>query len=113
MGRWGAGGGEGNMTFFWGGVKHVYCAKFMLTVSHNGNPIIFNIYIEVKYPKNLNNILNQNVNVTKRARLSALAIISVDNLCLLQQYRWPENNQNAIAAINHQSDIRTKFHDHF
>ena len=41
-----------------------------------------------------------------------LALISVDNLCLLQQYKRPEHNQNEIAAINHQSEIRTKFHDH-
>ena len=48
-----------------GGVQHVYCAKFMLTVSHNANPIMFNIYIEIKFTKNLNNVLNQNVNETK------------------------------------------------
>ena len=55
------------MTFWRGGVKHVYCAKFMLTVSHNGNPITFNIYIEIKYTKKLvlYNVLNQNVNVIK------------------------------------------------
>ena len=58
-GRYGEVGGGG------GGVKHVYCAKFMLTVSHNGNPIMFNIYIEIKYTKNLYNVLNQNVNVIK------------------------------------------------
>ena len=38
--------------------------KLMLTVSHNGNPIICQ-YIEIKYTENLNNVLNQNVNVTK------------------------------------------------
>ena len=26
--------------FFSSGLQHVYCANFMLTVSHNGNPII-------------------------------------------------------------------------
>ena len=61
MGRWRG----GNMTFLGGGVKHVYSAKFMLTVSHNGNQIMFNIYIEIKYTKNLYNVLNQNVNVIK------------------------------------------------
>ena len=46
----GGGGGEGGLRVgvlydnFLGGVQHVYCAKFMLTVSHNGNPIITNIY---------------------------------------------------------------------
>ena len=42
------GGGGGNMTNFLRGVKHVYCAKFILTVSHNGNPII-NSITETKY----------------------------------------------------------------
>ena len=63
------GGGGGVIWHFLGGVKHVYCAKFMLTVSHNGNPIMFNIYIEIKYTKNLYNVFNQNVNVIKWARL--------------------------------------------
>lgn len=43
-------GGECNMINSFRGVKHVYCAKFMLTVSPNGNPIINNI-IEIKYKK--------------------------------------------------------------
>ena len=43
--------------------------KFMLTVSHNGNPIICE-YIEMKYTENLNNVLNQNVNMAKRARFA-------------------------------------------
>ena len=47
---YGGGGGERVLRVgvlydnFLGGVQHVYCAKFMLTVSHNGNPIITNIY---------------------------------------------------------------------
>ena len=28
------------MTNFFLGVQHTYCAKFMLAVSHNGNPLI-------------------------------------------------------------------------
>ena len=36
--------GRGVIWQFLGGVQHVYCAKFMLTVSHNGNPIINNRY---------------------------------------------------------------------
>ena len=32
----------GNMTNVFRGVKHVYCARFMLTVFHNGNPSINN-----------------------------------------------------------------------
>ena len=46
--RGGGGVGGGNMTNFLRGVKHVYCAKFILTVSHNGNPII-NSITETKY----------------------------------------------------------------
>ena len=44
----GGGGRGGNMTNFLRGVKHVYCAKFILTVSPNGNPII-NSITETKY----------------------------------------------------------------
>ena len=53
----------------------------MLTVSYNGNLIIN--YIEIKFTKNLNYVLNQNVNVTKQATF-ALSI----NLYLLQQHKW-------------------------
>ena len=35
--------GEVAINNFFGGVQHAYCAKFMLTVPHNGNPIINNI----------------------------------------------------------------------
>ena len=52
MGRWGC-----NMTLFFREVQPVYCAKFMLTVAYNDNPILNNIY--TRY-------------------------IIVDNLCLLQ-----------------------------
>ena len=38
------------------------CAKFMLTIAHNGN-LLYIEYIQIKYTK------NRNVNVTKRARL--------------------------------------------
>ena len=60
---------------------------------HSGNPIIYEI-IEIKYTKNLNNPLNHNVNLTKRASFASIG----DNLCLclLQQ------NQNA-------DQIRIKF----
>ena len=37
------------MANFFQGVQHVYCAKFVLTVSHNVNPII--MYSEIKYTK--------------------------------------------------------------
>ena len=43
-------------------------SKLMLTVSHNGNPIIDFVYRLKNTQKNLNNTLNQNVNVRKRAK---------------------------------------------
>ena len=39
----------------------------------------------MKYTKSLNYVLNQNVNVTKRARFATFAISTLDNFCLLQQ----------------------------
>ena len=44
--------------------------------------------IEIKYTRKLNNVLNQNVKVTKLPRLLTFAISIIDNLCLLQQYKW-------------------------
>ena len=44
-------------------MQNVYCAKFMLTVYHNVNPITNNIQRDEIH--NLNNVLNENVNVTK------------------------------------------------
>ena len=69
----------------WGGgvgvVQNFYCATFMLAVSDNVNPIIYTEYTE----KNLNSFLNQNVNLTKRAKFASFATSIVDNLCLLQK----------------------------
>ena len=46
------------------GVQHVFfCVTFMLTVSHNNDNLIY--CVDIKYIKSLNNVLNQNVNVTK------------------------------------------------
>ena len=39
------------MTPFFREVQHVYCAKFMLTVAYNDNPILNNIYIDKKHNK--------------------------------------------------------------
>ena len=39
---------RGNMTIFLGSEKHVYCANFRLTVSHNGNQIISETHKELK-----------------------------------------------------------------
>ena len=49
----------------------------------------YGIYRDIKYTKNLNNVLNQNVNETKRARFTTFALSIVDNLChtALPQYR--------------------------
>ena len=41
---------------------------------------------------NLNNVLNENVNVTKWASI-------VDNLCLLQQYKLMEHTQKMIPWL--------------
>ena len=69
------------MTNIFRGVQHVYCAKFMLTVSRRGNPIINR---NILYKENFNNVLNQNVLMTKRADFAIFAISIVDNLSLLQ-----------------------------
>ena len=58
-------------------VQRVYCAKFMLTVSHNDNQT---------HIKNFNSVSNQNVNETKRAKFTTFARGIVDNLCLLRHY---------------------------
>ena len=58
-------------------VQRVYCAKFMLTVSHNDNQT---------HTKNFNSVSNQDVNETKRAKFTIFARSIVDNLCLLRQY---------------------------
>ena len=55
-------------------VQHVYCANFMLTVSHN-------VRERENTQKILINNLNQNVNMTKPTRI-------VDNSRLLRQYKW-------------------------
>ena len=62
----------------------------MLTVYHNVNPITNNIQRDGLH--NLNNVLNENVNVTKWTSI-------VDNLCLLQQYKLMEHNQNTIPWL--------------
>ena len=58
------------MTNFSRGVQLVYCAKFTLTVSHNGNPVIRNDYKRDKIHKKL----GPNFNVTERARFAIFAI---------------------------------------
>ena len=62
----------------------MYCAEFMLRVTHDGNPIIYNNYTETKYTKHLNNALHQNANITKRARYAIFALGIVANSCLLK-----------------------------
>ena len=48
--------------------------------------------------------------MAKLARFATFAISIKDQLCLLQQSK--RNNQNTIAAINHQGAIQINFHDH-
>ena len=67
------------MANFFQGVQHVYGAKFVLTVSHNVNPIINNVQRDQNTQKYLNNVLHQDVNVTKQTSI-------MDNLYLLRQY---------------------------
>ena len=46
-------------------------------------------HIQIKYTKNfLTNVLNQNVNGTKREWFTTFAIGIANNLCLLRQYIW-------------------------
>ena len=80
--------------------------KFMLTVSHNGNPIICE-YIEMKYTENLNNVLNQNVNMAKRARFATFAISIVSYCSSINRTQSKDD-----CVIYNQLAIRIKFHDH-
>ena len=58
----------------------------MLTVSRNGNLIIYSNYIVIKDTKKIE-YLNRNViNVTKRAGFATFAGSILDNLCLVPQY---------------------------
>lgn len=67
------------MANYFSGVQHVYCATFLLTVSHNVS--IINDLQRDKVHKKLNDVLDQNVDATKRTSI-------VDNLFLLQQYKY-------------------------
>ena len=62
----------------------------MLTLSHSSNPIIYDnlLYRDLKNAKKLNNVWNQNVNVTKRASFTTFSISMADDLWLQQMYRW-------------------------
>ena len=55
----------------------------MPTLCHNSNPIINDIEIKLIHTRtNLNNVLNQNDNMTKRERFATFAINILDNLRL-------------------------------
>ena len=60
---------------------------------------VYNNYKEIKYAKNLDNILNQNVTVTKRSRIATCAISIVDNLAYCRHC-----NQNKVF---YESNIMT------
>ena len=49
------------------------------------NPCRGDYNYRYKMLKNLNNVLNQNVTVTKQTRFASLAMFIIDNLCLLKQ----------------------------
>ena len=81
----------------------------MLTaVFHNSNQIIYKNG-EIILDKN---VWNQHVCMTKRAKFATLAISIIENLCLLEQFKLMEHNQNNIPAFNHQRTIWIKFNDH-
>ena len=101
--KWPLWGGRGVIWQFF------FCAKLMLIVSHNGNPIIYNNYVKKHYTT------NQKFNVTKRASFAIFAISIVNNLhvCLLQQYKclyttrhmdqislWPFLTFSSVAGKN-------------
>ena len=74
------------MTIFSSGAQHEFlywvnscllCPIIMLIQSY--------IMCGDKYTKSLNYVLNQNVNVTQRARFVTLTRSNIDKLCLLQQ----------------------------
>lgn len=67
----------------------------MLTVQF----CVYNNYKEIKYAKNLDNVLNQNVTVTKRSRIATFAISIVDNLAYCRH-----RNQNKVF---YESNIMT------
>ena len=55
--------------------------------------------MEIKYTKNLNNPLNQNVNLTKRARFASI----VDNLCLCLCLLQQNQNADQISVAEKKS----------
>ena len=87
-------------SIFFKGVQHVYCPKFMLTVSHNGNPIIYNT--EIKYTKTRIIFSNQNAWTSEKGATFAAFTVSI----------VMEHNQNTTDAINHQRAILINCHDH-
>ena len=76
-------------------------SKFILTVSHNDNPIIDFLY---------------RLNICKKTWIIFwIKMLTWENeqdnyLCLLQQYKW--NNQNMTDTINHPCAMCIKFHDY-
>ena len=65
----------------------------------------------VKYTKILNYVLNQNVNVTKRARFATFTMSIVDNYAYCRSINGTQSMYDR-AAIDHQHAIRIQFHDH-
>ena len=80
----------------------------MLTTSGSGNTFICNDYIEIEYTKNMNNVLNQNINVTKRAWFATFA----NRSWTIYAYYSSTNGKQSKLAINRQRALRIKFHDH-
>ena len=79
--RWPEWGGRGVIrTIFLGSTTCLSCKVHAYCIL--GNPIIV-IYRDKIYTKNLNNVLNQNINVTKQERFATFTFSITDNLYLI------------------------------
>ena len=72
--------------------------KFMLTVSHNGNPVIKNNHNRDKIHKKL----GPNFNVTERERFATFAVSNVSAVYMKKKPKCART----VAAINNQRAIR-------
>ena len=73
--------------FFLGSTTCLLCWVHACCTSYNGNPIIYNTRVW-RITDKIHKKTWQNVNVTKQARFATLASSIIDNLCLIQQYKW-------------------------
>ena len=106
------------MKSFCQGVRHAYCAKFMLNYCiSNGNPIVCNNYIEIKYPKRLEYGFESKCHCDKPSKVRNIyTTVSIDHhLCLLQPHTCHVNGTQSKYGYRDKSSnqgSRIKFHDH-